>query len=87
MCDKNESERYIGRLQDILNAVRLQNSGADIHTVGNIRNCCILLINQLEEYPEDIHIDQVVQIIHNQEEKLVEFYQTKYYGIKIKSDC
>lgn len=61
-----------------MHSMRLQNSGADTHTVGNIRNTASLLKQQLETDPECIEEELALQILKNTEEALVEFFKKKY---------
>lgn len=69
----------IDKLQSILEAVRFQFSGADVHTVGNIRHTAALLIDQLLDDPDCLEDELVDQIVSNTERALVEFYKKKYH--------
>lgn len=75
----DKAKNFISRLNSVLLAVRNQNSGADIHIIGNIRNVCTMLIQSLEENP-DFSEEVVDEILHNQEENIIEFYKKKYPG-------
>lgn len=76
--EKEKVKIIIDRLQNILNSLRNQNSGADSHTVGNIRNTASLMIQQLEVDPDCLEEALAEQILKNTEERLIKFYQTKY---------
>ena len=71
-------KKAIGKLDDILKLVRNQNSGADIHTIGNIRNVAGLLKEQLETDPNCLKEELVDVLISNTERKVSEFYKQKY---------
>lgn len=58
--------------------MRKQNSGADAHTVGNIRNTATLLIEQLNQDPDCMDDDLVIQMVRNAEKSVADFYKKKY---------
>jgi hypothetical protein len=72
----------IDRLDSVLAAVRYQNSGADTHTVGNLRNTATLLKQQLQDDPDCMDEDLVDQMLKNTEARLVQFYKDKYPSSK-----
>lgn len=69
----------ISRLDNILKTVHQQNSGCDIHCIGNIRNTATMLREQLIKDPECMEDELVLQIINNTEQKVVEFFKKKYF--------
>lgn len=74
----NDVRNAMDRLQSVLSCMRKQNSGADAHTVGNIRNTATLLIEQLETDPDCMDDDLVNQMLKNIEKSVVDFYKKKY---------
>lgn len=68
------------RIQTILDSVRLQNSGADIHCIGNIRNVANLLKDQIGHDYDCLDKKLVDQILKNTEIKVAEFYKKKYFS-------
>lgn len=74
----NDVKAAIERLLQVLSSLRQQNSGADIHTIGNIRNVASLMIEQLETDPDCVDERLVHSVIKNTEHDLVEFYKKKY---------
>lgn len=78
MCSEENAKKIVSRLQGVLDALKNQNSGADVHHVGNLRNTCILLISQIEDDPYGIPEEQAIQIMINCEVKLYDFYRKKY---------
>lgn len=68
----------VSKLNSIVTAVRFQNSGADVHIIGNIRHTAGLLMDVLLNDPNSISLEFAQQITSNTEEKLVEFYRNKY---------
>lgn len=79
MCDSAKAKILIAKLECILAMVRNQNSGADAHFVGNIRNACSMLIQQLSDDPGSFEDEIAEQILKNQQDKLIEFYRNKYF--------
>lgn len=77
----NKVTAALQRLNLILDSVRLQNSGADIHTIGNIRNTAMLLRDQLHHDYECMDDRLVEQILKNTEVKVAEFYRKKYFNL------
>ena len=68
----------IERANSVLLSVRLQNSGADVHDIGNIRNSAGMFISLLEEDPESITEAEAREVLGHIEQRLVTFYQQKY---------
>lgn len=58
--------------------MRNQNSGADIHTVGNIRNKCVMLLEVLDDVPTD----QAYKICVQLEDDVAKFFMEKYKDVK-----
>lgn len=78
MVQKDKVQTIIDRLDDVMHSLRFQCSGADIHTVGNIRHTASLLKDQIETDPECVDEELVMQIVRNVEHSLVEFFKKKY---------
>lgn len=76
--NNQEVNSVVNRLDNIILSLRNQNSAADCHTVGNMRNTASLLKEQLlSPYPlEDALIHRIVD---NCEKQLVMFFRKKYY--------
>lgn len=76
--DQHKIKLVIDRLKNVSNCVRNQRSGADVHTVNNIRHTAELLIEQLETDPDCMSDELTEQILKNTESKLIEFFEKKY---------
>lgn len=70
---------YLDRLESVMSTMRNQNSGADTHSVGNIRNTASMLIDQLKTDPDCIEEDLVENMVKRVEVDLVKFYREKYW--------
>ncbi len=76
---------YLDRCDSILQSVRLQNSGSDAHTIGDIRNTATMLKDQLETDSDCLKPELIEMIIKNTEKKVVDFYRKKYWNISKNS--
>lgn len=68
-----------------MKSMRFQNSGADTHAVGNIRNTATLLKDQLESDPECMEEELVLNMVKRIEADLVKFYREKYWPYQNES--
>lgn len=70
------------RIRTISQALRNQNSGADIHQINNIRQTAEGLLHALEDTEVSLFKDdsEVLAMVKRAETKLIEFYQAKYPG-------
>lgn len=75
---KTKAQKALEELDRLAKCVRNQNNGADIHTIGNIRNTISLLKHQIEEDPDCLDEQFIQQVIKNIEAKVVDFYKKKY---------
>lgn len=73
MCDP---ERLLERLNSVLVSVRTQNSAADIHEIGNIRNTCQMLIQAIED--KSISDEEAYKMCLRLEDQVVKFFIRKY---------
>lgn len=75
---QQDIDKLIQRMDQVLSALKNQNSGADIHKVNNIRNTAGMLISQLRDDPHCMKAELVKQIASNVETQLIDFYKEKY---------
>lgn len=73
MCDPI---RLLERLQNLIDCLRNQNSGADIHRVANIRSTCIMLIAAIQD--EDITPEEAYKMCIRLEDQVSQFFIDKY---------
>jgi hypothetical protein len=69
----------IERAQSVLDCLKSQNSGADIHKVGNMRNIASLLIEDIKHEKANLDFACAKRIVDNLEKELVAFYKDKYF--------
>ncbi|MGL4335377.1 MAG: hypothetical protein ACRCST_00680 [Turicibacter sp.] len=81
----------LDRLKTILHSLKNQCSGADVHTVGNIKNTVSMLLEELEDTEVELfrNDSEIMQMVSRAESNLVDFYKKKYpilaYQIKNKN--
>lgn len=80
--EKHTAQLYIGRLTNVLNCLRHQNSGADVHCVGNMRNSASGLMYILEEDPSCISEEHIAKLTRNVENAVILFFQKKFSKVK-----
>lgn len=73
-----EKNLLIDRLKNCLNCVKNQNSGADIHTVGNIRNSAQGLQHILETEAQSLNYHAAEEWCKRIEKQVIDFYKSKY---------
>lgn len=76
--DEIQSQKAISRLENLLKLVRFQNSGADSHIIGNIRNTASGIKQLLENDPSCLDENIVNHLISNTERAISDFYKQKY---------
>lgn len=80
-----ETETIKFKLNLVLDSLRNQNSGADIHEVGNIRQTAMSLMDVIcSEDSTCISDERIRAITTNVENKCVDFFKKKYGGLVIQ---
>lgn len=85
MCMRqDEIDITKSRLENILKSIRFQNSGADAHTIGNIRHSAQGLLDVID--CKSVPDEMIVKAVQSLEKKVVDFYKNKY-RVSSKDNC
>lgn len=66
------------RLESILRSLRYQNSSADIHTLGNIKNTAQMLLQELEEDASKVEWKMASEMTKRVERDTADFFKKKF---------